>query len=98
MMRICAVNSSRLPSVQYRPMRVVALVDCVEIISPGHPRSDLTIENIKPGNSNMHNSKLLPYRGLGSGLLRGRQHIELIDGCVGNLFKANVARPQEQAA
>lgn len=46
-------------------------------------------------------AKLLPYRGLGSGLLRALRawpQIELIDDRAGNLFKAIVARPQEQAA
>src|SRR5690606_11054373 len=46
-------------------------------------------------------AKLLPYRGLGSGLLRALRawpQIELIDDRAGNLFKAIVKRPQEQAA
>lgn len=70
--------------------------------------NNLIIENIKAGNSNMRNpvlaslaAKLLPYRGLGSGLLhalRACPQIELIDNRVGNRFKAIVARAQEQAA
>ena len=90
------------------PVRVLVFADRVEIISPGHLPNNLTIENIKAGNSNMRNpilasfaAKLLPYRGLGSGLLRALRawpHIELIDDRAGNLFKAIVARPQEQAA
>ncbi len=46
-------------------------------------------------------AKLLPYRGLGSGLLRALRawpQIELIDDRAGNLFKAIVTRPQVQAA
>ena len=85
-------------------VRVLVFADRVEIISPGHLPNNLTIENIKAGNSNMRNpilasfaSKLLPYRGLGSGLLRALQawpQIELIDDRAGNLFKAIVTRPQ----
>lgn len=85
------------------PIRVLVFADRVEIISPGHLPNNLTIENIKAGNSNMRNpilasfaAKLLPYRGLGSGLLRSLRawpQIELIDDRVGNLFKAIVARP-----
>lgn len=84
------------------PIRVLVFPDRVEIISPGHLPNNLTIENIKAGNSNMRNpilasfaAKLLPYRGLGSGLLRSLRawpQIELIDDRAGNLFKAIVAR------
>lgn len=90
------------------PVRVLVFADRVEIISPGHLPNNLTIENIKAGNSNMRNpilasfaAKLLPYRGLGSGLLRALRawpQIELIDDRAGNLFKVIVARQQEQDA
>lgn len=86
------------------PVRVLVFSDRVEIISPGHLPNNLTIENIKAGNSNIRNpilasfaAKLLPYRGLGSGLLRALRAypaIELIDDRTGNLFKAIVARPR----
>jgi len=86
------------------PVRVLIFADRVEIISPGHLPNNLTIENIKAGNSNMRNpilasfaTKLLPYRGLGSGLLRALRawpQIELIDDRAGNLFKAIVVRPR----
>lgn len=89
------------------PVRVLVFVDRVEIISPGHLPNNLTIENIKAGNSNMRNpvlssfaAKLLPYRGLGSGILRVLRawpDVELIDDRTGNLFKAIVARPHESA-
>lgn len=88
------------------PVRVLVFADRVEIISPGHLPNNLTIENIKTGNSNMRNpilasfaAKLLPYRGLGSGLLRvirAWPRIELIDERAGNLFKVIVARPSWQ--
>ncbi|WP_101049076.1 RNA-binding domain-containing protein [Macromonas nakdongensis] len=90
------------------PVRVLVFADRVEIISPGHLPNNLTIENIKAGNSNMRNpilasfaAKLLPYRGLGSGLLRALRawpQIELIDDRAGNLFKVTVARPSGQDA
>lgn len=90
------------------PVRVLVFTDRVEIISPGHLPNNLTIENIKAGNSNMRNpilasfaAKLLPYRGLGSGLLRvirAWPQIELIDDRAGNLFKVIVARPSVQEA
>ncbi|WP_231107719.1 ATP-binding protein [Stenotrophomonas maltophilia] len=84
------------------PIRILVFADRVEIVSPGHLPKNLTIENIKAGNSSMRNpilasfaAKLLPYRGLGSGLLRPLRawpQIELIDDRAGNLFKAIVAR------
>lgn len=85
------------------PVRVLVFADRVEIVSPGHLPNNLTIENIKAGNSNIRNpilasfaAKLLPYRGLGSGLLRTLRawpHIELVDDRAGNLFKAVVMLP-----
>ncbi|TWV29293.1 RNA-binding domain-containing protein [Klebsiella quasipneumoniae] len=88
------------------PVRVLVFLDRIEIISPGHLPNNLTIENIKAGNSNMRNpilasfaSKLLPYRGLGSGLLRAIRawpSIELIDDRVGNLFKVVIPRAEVQ--
>jgi predicted HTH transcriptional regulator len=84
------------------PVRVLVFANRVEIISPGHLPNNLTIENIKAGNSNIRNpilasfaTKLLPYRGLGSGVprsLRAYQEIELTDDREGNLFKVVVTR------
>ncbi|WP_018416828.1 RNA-binding domain-containing protein [Teredinibacter turnerae] len=88
------------------PVRVLVFLNRVEIISPGHLPNNLTIENVKAGNSNMRNpilasfaSKLLPYRGLGSGLLRALRawpSIELNDDRVGNLFKVVISRAEVQ--
>ncbi|WP_028587296.1 RNA-binding domain-containing protein [Desulfocurvus vexinensis] len=85
------------------PVRVLVFTDRVEIVSPGHLPNNLTIENIKAGNSNIRNpilasfaAKLLPYRGLGSGLLRALRAwpaIEFIDDRTGNFFKVIVTRP-----
>ena len=70
----------------------------MEIISPGHLPNNLTIENIKAGNSNTRNpilasfaNQILPYRGYGSGVIRAiaaYPSIDLIDDKEGNLFKA----------
>jgi ATP-dependent DNA helicase RecG len=80
------------------PIRVFIFDDRVEIISPGHLPNNLTIENIKAGNSNLRNpvlasfsNKILPYRGLGSGIIRALQQypaIDFVDDREGNLFKA----------
>jgi ATP-dependent DNA helicase RecG len=80
------------------PIRVFVLDDRVEVISPGHLPNNLTIENIKAGNSNTRNpvlasfaNQILPYRGYGSGVMRAiaaYPSIELIDDKEGNLFKA----------
>ncbi len=84
------------------PVRVFVFSDRVEIISPGHLPNNLTVENIKLGNSNIRNptlasfaTKLLPYRGLGSGIIRALQaypHIEFDNDRDGNLFKATIRR------
>lgn len=59
------------------PVRVLIFDDRIEIISPGCLPNSLTIENIKMGNAVVRNnlvvsyaSKLMAYRGLGSGIAR----------------------------
>ncbi|MBW2603890.1 MAG: putative DNA binding domain-containing protein [Deltaproteobacteria bacterium] len=84
------------------PVRIFVFRDRVEIISPGHLPNDLTIENIKRGNSNIRNptlasyaTKILPYRGLGSGIIRALKaypDIGFEDDRDGNLFKAVIKR------
>jgi ATP-dependent DNA helicase RecG len=79
------------------PVRVFVFLDRVEIISPGHLPNNLTVENIKAGNSNTRNpllasyaNHLLPYRGYGSGIIRALAkypHIDFIDDRDGNMFK-----------
>ena len=57
-------------------IRIFIFDDRIEIISPGHLPDNLTVEKIRTGNSNIRNpilasfvaKKLLPYRGLGSGI------------------------------
>lgn len=86
------------------PIRVFIFSNRIEIISPGHLPNNLTIENIKAGNSNVRNpilasyaTKILPYRGLGSGIIRAIKaypDIEFIDDRDGNLFKVIIKRKQ----
>ncbi len=82
------------------PIRIFIFSDRIEIISPGHLPNNLTVENIKNGNSNIRNpilasfaAKLLPYRGLGSGIrraLKAYEFIEFVEDRDGNSFKVIV--------
>jgi ATP-dependent DNA helicase RecG len=82
------------------PIRIFIFSNRIEIISPGHLPNNLTIENIKNGVSNMRNpilasfaTKILPYRGLGSGIRRALREYSLIDFFdekENNLFKVVV--------
>jgi len=84
------------------PVRIFVFRDRVDIISPGHLPNNLTIENIKLGNSNIRNPilasyapKLLPYRGFGNGIIRALKaypDIEFEDDRDGNQFKAVIKR------
>lgn len=84
------------------PIRVFIFLDRIEIISPGHLPNNLTVENIKLGNSNTRNPvlasfayQIIPYRGFGSGILRSLEkypNIEFIDDRESNLFKCIIKR------
>jgi ATP-dependent DNA helicase RecG len=84
------------------PVRVFIFSDRIEIISPGHLPNNLTVANIKAGNSNTRNPvlasfayQILPYRGFGSGILRALENypdINFIDDRDGNLFKCIIKR------
>lgn len=84
------------------PIRIFVFGDRVEIISPGHLPNNLTLANIRSGNSNIRNpiltsyaTKVIPYRGLGTGILRAVKaypDIEFVDDRDGNLFKAIISR------
>lgn len=84
------------------PVRLLVFADRIEIISPGGLPNNLTVENVLMGNSNIRNpilasfaSKVLPYRGLGSGIrraLKAHPDIEFIDDRVGNTFTVIIAR------
>ncbi|MBE9478644.1 MAG: hypothetical protein IMY80_01660, partial [Chloroflexi bacterium] len=84
------------------PVRILVFSDRVEIISPGHLPNNLTIENIKMGDSIIRNpilasyaTKILPYRGIGSGIIRALKEyadIDFEDDHDGNRFIVTVLR------
>lgn len=84
-------------------IRILIFSDRVEIISPGHLPDSLSVADVRQGKTNRRNPtltehafKLLPYRGLGSGIPRALgewPRIELIDDVTGNQFSAVIARP-----
>lgn len=84
------------------PIRVFVFRDRIEIIRAGHLPNNLTVENIKAGNSNARNPVLasfahhiLPYRGYGSGVVRALElypHIDFVDDRDGNLFTCVIRR------
>ena len=75
----------------------------IEIISPGRLPNNLNVENIKHGISIIRNpiitsfaSNLLPYRGIGSGILRAIKNykqIEFINDMESERFKVIIYRP-----
>ncbi len=90
------------------PIRVFIFDDRVEIASPGTLPNNLTIDKIKTGNSNIRNpilvsyaaKGLLPYHGIGSGILRALEawpDIDFEDNRESLLFKAIVYRTQRTA-
>lgn len=64
------------------PIKLLIFDDRIEITSPGHLPNHLTTEKIRTGNSNIRNpilasfvaKKILPYRGLGSGIPRALEY------------------------
>ena len=87
-------------------IRILVFRDRIEIISPGPLPDSLSIEDIRHGKSNRRNPtlsehafRLLPYRGMGSGIPRALgewPQIELISELSGNQFTARVLRPKAQ--
>jgi predicted HTH transcriptional regulator len=83
-------------------IRILVFRDRIEIISPGPLPDSLSIEDIRHGKSNRRNPtlsehafRLLPYRGMGSGIPRALgewPQIELISELSGNQFTALVRR------
>ncbi|MDR1971706.1 MAG: hypothetical protein LBQ46_07270 [Treponema sp.] len=83
------------------PIRIFIFTNRIEIINPGH-LPNLTVANIKKGNSNIRNpvlasfaTRILPYRGLGSGIIRAIKecpNIEFTDDHDGNMFKVVIQR------
>jgi predicted HTH transcriptional regulator len=84
------------------PIRIMIFDNRIEIVSPGALPNSLTIENIKLGNAVVRNnllvsycSKLMMYRGFGSGITRALENqpdIELINDTEGELFIVRIPR------
>jgi predicted HTH transcriptional regulator len=89
-------------------IRILVFRDHIDIVSPGALPDSLSIEDIRRGKSNRRNPtlsehafRLLPYRGMGSGIPRALgewPQIELINEAGGNQFTARVQRPKAQGA
>jgi len=85
------------------PIRLMMFDDRIEIVSPGCLPNSLTVENIKLGNAVVRNnllisycSKLMNYRGFGSGIIRALNNqpdIEFINDVEGEQFKVIIPRP-----
>ncbi|MDR2732162.1 MAG: putative DNA binding domain-containing protein, partial [Fibromonadaceae bacterium] len=63
------------------PVRLMIFDDRIEIVSPGNLPNSLTVDNIKLGNAVVRNnlvasysSKLIKYKGFGSGIVRALEH------------------------
>lgn len=88
------------------PIRILIFNDRLEILSPGGLPDSLSLDDIRLGKTNRRNPtlaehafRLLPYRGLGSGIPRALKEwpqIELISEGRGNQFSAVVKRPRPQ--
>lgn len=87
------------------PIRIMIFDNRVEIVSPGSLPNSLTIENIKMGNAVVRNnlmvsycSKLMNYRGFGSGITRALENqpnIELINDVDGEQFIVRIPRIEQ---
>ena len=85
-------------------IRILIFDNRIEIISPGKLPNNLTVEKIKRGVSVKRNHTLasfafdlIPYRGIGSGIIRALQHypdIEFIHDVDLEQFKAVIKRPE----
>jgi ATP-dependent DNA helicase RecG len=88
------------------PIRVMIFDNRIEIVSPGSLPNSLTIENIKMGNAVVRNnllvsycSKLMIYRGFGSGITRALEaqpDIQLINDSEGEQFKVVIPRAEKK--
>jgi len=89
---------------QNSPIRLMVFDNRIEIVSPGCLPNNLTVEKIKLGYAVVRNnllasysSKLLRYRGFGSGIVRAvkeQPNIELINDEDGNQFIVKIPREQ----
>ncbi|MCD8296388.1 MAG: putative DNA binding domain-containing protein [Prevotella sp.] len=90
--------------IKQAPIRLLIFDDRIEIVSPGALPDSLTIEDIKLGNTAQRNplictfcSRTMPYRGLGSGIIRALgqgEDIEFVNEEQGNQFKVIIKRKQ----
>lgn len=88
------------------PVRAMIFDNRVEIVSPGSLPNSLTVENVKMGNAVVRNnllvsycSKLMNYRGFGSGITRAllaQPNIELINEEEGEQFRVIIPRPKKK--
>lgn len=88
------------------PVRIMIFDNRIEIVSPGSLPNSLTIENVKMGNAVVRNnllvsycSKLMNYRGFGSGITRALEaqpNIELINDSEGEQFRVIIPRPEKK--
>lgn len=86
------------------PIRIFIFDDKVEIISPGALPNSQTIESIKMGNAVVRNnlintfaSKLMKYRGTGTGIRRAMKeqpNIDFFNDVEGEQFIVTIPRPQ----
>ena len=84
-------------------IRLMIFTDRIEIISPGHLPDSLSTEQIRQGKSNRRNPtltdhavKILPYRGIGTGIPRVLEYwpqTRLVDDVAGNEFRVVLQRP-----
>ena len=86
------------------PIRLMIFDNRIEIISPGCLPNSLTVDNIKLGNAAIRNnlvasysSKLIKYRGFGSGIIRAlneQPDIEFTNDVDGEQFIVKIPRKQ----
>jgi len=86
------------------PIRLLIFDNRIEIISPGKLPNNLTVENIKLGNAVARNnllvtycSKIMTYRGFGSGIIRSLEeqpNIEFVNDVDGEQFIVKIPRPE----
>lgn len=86
------------------PQKIFLFQDRIELHSPGTLPNALTVEQVKAGNSIPRNpilhalaSKLMPYRGIGTGIRRALKlysDIELFNEEQENLFRVIIQRPK----
>jgi len=87
------------------PIRLMIFDNRVEIVSPGSLPNNLTIEKVKLGHAAVRNnllisycSKIMSYRGFGSGIIRAlanQPNIEFFNDVEGNQFTVKIPREQE---